>query len=131
MTRAGPSASRWAPVLADPPVSEPPAASSSAPLGDGWPPPELSPQRRPGISLVSLDDNVALYDDVGQLLILLNPSAAAVWDGCDGEGTLGELVGRLAETHGEDIALVGRDVRQTVRKLAELGLLVEPRASFP
>ena len=95
------------------------------------PGPELSPRRRPGVSLVSLDANVALYDDVGQVLILLNPSAAAVWDGCDGMGTLGELVGRLAEAHGEDIAVVGRDVRQTVRKLSELGLLVGAGGSPP
>jgi hypothetical protein len=73
---------------------------------------------------VALDDNLALYDDVGQLLILLNPSAAAVWEGCDG-GTLGELVGRLVDAHGEDRTVIGHDVRETVRKLAELGLLSE------
>lgn len=74
---------------------------------------------------MTLDDNVALYDDVGQILILLNPSAAAVWEGCDGAATLGELVDRLAEAHGEERGVVGRDVVQTVRKLAELGLLSE------
>jgi hypothetical protein len=84
------------------------------------------PRRRPGVSVVALDDNVALYDDVGQLLILLNPSAAAVWEGCDGS-TLGQLVGRLAAAHDEDRGLIGHDVRQTVRKLAELGLVAEVR----
>jgi coenzyme PQQ synthesis protein D (PqqD) len=99
-----------------------------ASLGEGWPTPESSPQRRPGVSAVALDDNVALYDDVDQVLILLNPSAAAVWDGCDGTCTLDELVGRLAEAHGEDRGVVGQDVGQTVRKLAELGLLSEAGA---
>ena len=40
--------------------------------------------RLDGAAAVELDDNVALYDDVGQLLILLNMSAAAVWERCDG-----------------------------------------------
>jgi hypothetical protein len=74
---------------------------------------------------VALDDNVALYDDVDQVLILLNPSAAAVWEGCDGTSTMVELVGRLAEAHGADRKVLGPDVEQTVRKLAELGLLAE------
>jgi hypothetical protein len=74
---------------------------------------------------VALDDNVALYDDVDQVLILLNPSAAAVWERCDGTSTMGELVGRLAEAHGADRSVLGPDVEQTVRKLAELGLLAE------
>ena len=34
------------------------------------------PVRRQGSTAVELDDNVALYDDVGQLLIMLNSSAA-------------------------------------------------------
>ncbi len=94
-----------------------------APPEPGWPEPGSTPRRRPGVSAVLLDDNVALYDDVVQVLILLNPSAAAVWEGCDGAGTLDQLVGRLAEAHGEDRGVIGHDVVQTVRKLAELGLL--------
>jgi hypothetical protein len=118
-------------VLADPPVSVPWAASVPAPAGEGRPGPEPSPCRRPGVSLVPLDDNVALYDDVGQVLILLNPGAAAVWDACDGVDTLDELVGRLARTHGEDIAVVEHDVRQTVCKLSELGLLADAGEPVP
>ncbi len=101
------------------------AELAAAPVDDGWPTPASSPRRRPGVSTVALDDNLALYDDVGQLLILLNPSAATVWNGCDGAGTLGDLVGRLADAHGEDRGVIGHDVRETVRKLASLGLLSE------
>jgi hypothetical protein len=89
------------------------------------------PRRRPGLSLVPLDDNVALYDDVGQVLILLNPGAAAVWDACDGCDTLGQLVDRLALTYCEEFAVVDHDVRQTVRKLSELGLLADAVEPVP
>ena len=75
-----------------------------------------------------LDDNVALYDEVGQLMILLNTSAAAVWELCDGGRTLDDIGHALAEAHGATgaaAAVIGDDVRLTVRKLAELGLVVD------
>jgi Coenzyme PQQ synthesis protein D (PqqD) len=83
------------------------------------------PTRRAGASTVALDDNVAVYDDVGQLLILLNTSAAAVWDHCDGTTTIDDMVRQLAAAHPADAAEIGEDVRQTVRKLVELGLVVD------
>jgi hypothetical protein len=83
------------------------------------------PARRKGAARVELDENVALYDEVGQLLILLNTSAAAVWERCDGARTLDGIVGELAGAHPADAAVIGDDVRQTVGKLAELGLLVD------
>lgn len=89
-----------------------------------WPGRQWMPVRRGGAS-VELDDNVALYDELGQLLILLNASAAAVWERCDGATTLDAMARELATAHGADAAVVAEDVRQTVGKLAELGLLVE------
>ena len=84
------------------------------------------PARRPGASAVALDDNLAIYDDVGQLLILLNSSAAAVWERCDGSTTVDEMVETLAAAHPDDAAVVGEDVRQTLRKLASWGWWTMP-----
>jgi hypothetical protein len=81
--------------------------------------------RREGAAAVELDDNVALYDDVGQLLIMLNSSAAVIWEGCDGRTTVDDMVRELTAAHPDDAALIGEDVRQTVRKLIELGLVVD------
>jgi hypothetical protein len=88
--------------------------------------------RREGAAAVELDDNVALYDEVGQLLIMLNSSAAAVWLCCDGTTTLDDMVHELAEAHRADGAAlhaIGEDVRLTVRKLAELGMVAEASPS--
>ena len=74
---------------------------------------------------MELDDNVALYDEVGQLLIMLNSSAAVIWECCDGATTVDDMVQGLSEAHRADASAIGEDVRLTVRKLAELGLLVE------
>jgi hypothetical protein len=83
------------------------------------------PVRREGAVAVELDDNVALYDDVGQLLIMLNSSAAAIWECCDGATTVDDMVRQLTAAHPDDAAVIGEDVRQTVRKLVELGLVVD------
>jgi hypothetical protein len=96
-----------------------PVMSADGPSG-----PSL-PTRRAGASTVALDDNVAVYDDVGQTLILLNTSAAAVWDHCDGATTLDDMVRALVVAHPDDAAEIGEDVRQTVRKLIDLGLVAD------
>jgi coenzyme PQQ synthesis protein D (PqqD) len=86
------------------------------------------PLRRGGSSAVELDDNVALYDEVGQFLILLNTSAATVWELCDGATTVDQIVRALTELHPEQAAEIADDVRRTVGKLTELGLVVEAEA---
>jgi len=88
-----------------------------------WPTADSRPVSRLGASTVELDDNVAVYDDVGQLLILLNSSAASVWALCDGSTTAEVMVETLAAAHPDHADVIGEDVRQTLRKLAELGLV--------
>lgn len=95
--------------------------------GPGWPAGGARPVRREGAAAVVLDDNVALYDDVGQLLIMLNSSAAAIWECCDGTITVDDMVRELSAAHPDDAAVIDEDVRQTVRKLVELGLVVDAR----
>jgi Coenzyme PQQ synthesis protein D (PqqD) len=91
----------------------------------GRPGPASRPLRREGAAAVELDDNMALYDDVGQLLIMLNSSASVIWECCDGTMTVDDMVRELTATHPDDAAVIGEDVRQTVRKLLELGLVVD------
>jgi hypothetical protein len=93
-----------------------------------WPQVGSLPCRRPGTKGVDLDDNLAVYDDVGQLLILLNAGAVAVWEGCDGSTTFGELVAELELRHSAEPGAIEEDARQTVRKLAELGLVEDAAA---
>jgi hypothetical protein len=88
-----------------------------------WPEADSVPVRREGASAVELDDNLAVYDDVGQLMILLNSSAGAVWNLCDGSTTVAAMIRELAETYPDQASVIGEDVRETLRKLAELGLV--------
>ena len=88
-----------------------------------WPEADSVPLRREGASAVELDDNLAVYDDVGQLMILLNSSAGEVWNLCDGSTTVAAMIRELAETYPDQASVIGDDVRETLRKLAELGLV--------
>jgi Coenzyme PQQ synthesis protein D (PqqD) len=95
-----------------------------------WPEADSVPVRREGASAVELDDNLAVYDDVGQLMILLNSSAGAVWNLCDGSTTVAAMVRELAETYPDEASVIGKDVRETLRKLAELGLVEQGREAL-
>ncbi len=109
-----------------------PARGEGLPMPAEWPDGASVPARREGASAVELDDNLALYDEVGQLLILLNASAAVVWELCDGATSIDDMVRALVEVHRDDPAadaeVIGEDVRLTVRKLADLGLVVDAGA---
>jgi hypothetical protein len=75
---------------------------------------------------MQLDDNVAIYDEVGQVLVMLNATASAVLDCCDGSTTFDAMVTQLAQLHSTSVDSIREDVRRTLRKLASLGLVSEP-----
>jgi hypothetical protein len=98
-----------------------------AELPPQWPASASKPLARPDLSAVPLDENVAIYDEVGQVLIMLNPSAAAVLDHCNGDTTFEMIVSALVAQHDVDVDTVREDVWRTLRKLASIGLVAEAR----
>jgi hypothetical protein len=83
------------------------------------------PLARADISTVPLDDNIAIYDEVGHVLVLLNSSAFAVLECCDGSTPFKNIVGTLAERYATDLEIVSEDVWRTLRKLASMGLVAD------
>lgn len=92
-----------------------------------WPHAGSLPMARADLSAVPLDDNVAIYDEVGRTLVMLNSSAAAVLERCDGATPFADMVAELAQEHGEDASGISEDVWRTVRKLASMGLVQDAR----
>jgi len=78
---------------------------------------------RPDTATVPLEESVALYDEVGHALIMLNASAAAVWGRCDGVSSFEEIVTNLAEAHAVSREAIRHDVWQTLHKLGSIGLI--------
>ncbi|TMM13763.1 MAG: PqqD family protein [Actinobacteria bacterium] len=64
-------------------------------------------------STVEVEDKTFVYDERLHTMMVLNPAAAAIWSGCDGE------------SHDSDVGVAGvrSDVVATVAKLVELGLV--------
>lgn len=74
-------------------------------------------------SSVQVDDKTFVYDERQHTMMVLNPPAAAIWSGCDGERTVELLAEDLSAAYGEDLTQVRSDVMATVAKLADLGLV--------
>jgi hypothetical protein len=52
-----------------------------------------------------------------------------VWNLCDGSSTVDEIVATLARTYPDDAEVIAVDVCETLRKLAEIGLVTEGPAA--
>jgi hypothetical protein len=88
-----------------------------------WPDSRSVPISSERVSAVELDESTGLYDEASHALAILNPTATAVWRRCDGEKTFDEIVEEIALEYGIGAHFVREDVEQTLRKLAELGLV--------
>lgn len=101
-----------------------PAASSiQSALASGW-----APRRREGLSERPLPDELVLYDPETDKAYLLNRSAAAIWDLCDGERSLPELAVELAGNAAPNEDLL-REVASAVARLCAEDLLEPPGPS--
>ena len=74
-------------------------------------------------SSVQVEDKTFVYDERLHTMMVLNPAAAAIWSGCDGETTVEHLAEELSAACHEDLGRVRSDVVATVAKLVELGLV--------
>jgi|SRR5436853_1400103 hypothetical protein len=81
-----------------------------------------SPHRRPDLIERELSDELVLYDPESDRAYLLNRSAAAIWDLCDGTRSLEEIARELSPGSPPSDALL-RDLASTMRYLGDEGLL--------
>ncbi len=79
------------------------------------------------VKAVPVDDNVAIYDEVGHVLLMLNASASAVLEMCAGTITADEIVDRLSMSYAVAKSELRSDVWLTLLKLATLGLIRDTR----
>jgi hypothetical protein len=74
-------------------------------------------------SSVQVEDKTFVYDERLHTMMVLNPAAAAIWSGCDGETSVEHLAEQLSAAYAEGLEQVRSDVMATVAKLADLGVL--------
>lgn len=85
---------------------------------------ESRPQRYEGIQVQDLGDETMLYDTRSENVHILNSTARAIWNLCDGVRTVGDiqdaLTGQYADT---DPAQVVKDVQGTIDDFAKKKLV--------
>ena len=81
------------------------------------------PLRRPGVWFRQAGDENAVYDPLTESLHLLNDTALAIWELCDGETKPAEMVKAICdlfETFPEDVT---QDVHQILLEFENAGII--------
>ena len=81
---------------------------------------EWVPKRRSDLNYRTIDgETVILNREEGQLH-QLNPTASFIWDCCDGNSNIAEIVDRLAGAYEVDPSTARKDVEEVLSKLRKL-----------
>lgn len=81
------------------------------------------PRRRGDVWLRARGSENAVFDPVTGHLHLLNETARAIWELCDGETTPDEMVRAICELSGLPDEVVEEDVHRALSEFESLGLL--------
>ena len=85
--------------------------------------PGARPRQRDGVRLERRDGKPVLSDPARSLTLVLNESALALWELCDGETTLDEMSAAICEAAAIPEGQADADVQNTLEKLDSAGLL--------
>ena len=87
------------------------------------------PRRRTGVTRVEAGGVQFLRDGRGHDLCAVNETASALWDLCDGETSVEEMVDAVVQVCAVDAEQARRDIAAAVRHLVAVGALewVGPR----
>jgi hypothetical protein len=81
------------------------------------------PARRPGVWLRRAGQEVALFDQHRKAVHLVNDSAAAIWDLCDGSTEPDEMIEAICTISGMPREIVVDDVERILGEFEEAGLI--------
>ncbi len=87
------------------------------------------PRFREDIVMRQVDDDLILYDPVNDRVVLLNPSAVAVLELCDGSRSAGQIAEEIVEAIGVEIELARTNVETALHEFRTSGILHGPDAS--
>lgn len=77
------------------------------------------PKQNPQFRLEQMDDEHLLYSPLHTKTIYLNFSAALVWDLCDGENTVDQIVEVLEQSFPESKQQIRTDVMHSIDELVK------------
>lgn len=81
------------------------------------------PSPRQGVILRRMEGENVLWDRESQAMHVLNPTAARIWEWCDGETTREEIIDKMCDRFAATRERVAEDVGKTLASFQELGLM--------
>jgi PqqD family protein of HPr-rel-A system len=90
--------------------------------------PAQKPKVRSDLTVVELEGEAVIYDDLVRQVHYLNRTATIVLNLCDGSSTVRELAGDIADAFSLQPGEVESQVRTLIRSFREAGFLDEPPA---
>jgi hypothetical protein len=95
--------------------------SGSTPSGN--PEPTGYPRRRPGVYVEHVGPGHALVDGATGDTHIVNDSALALWELCDGQTALAEMVDAVCELFSASREQVEADLQRTLAEFGRVGVL--------
>lgn len=89
--------------------------------------PLLRPKRSADVLLTNLDDETLLYHPQWMTAFALNSTAYSIWQLCDGERTIAQIVELLQEAYPDAAATMPAEVAASVRALSNHRVVKLPR----
>jgi hypothetical protein len=90
---------------------------------DKNPPDERRPKRREDLNYRTIDGETLILNRQDGRLHQLNPTASFIWDCCDGNSNLADIVDRLAGAYEVDPNTARKDVEEVISNLRSSNLL--------
>jgi PqqD family protein of HPr-rel-A system len=82
------------------------------------------PARREDVELYGRPDGAALYDPISQMVHVVNHTALAIWQLCDGATDPEEMVDAVCVLSGLPREVAAEDIENTLTELDLVGLIV-------
>lgn len=83
----------------------------------------IRPSQSDNLKIYNLWDELVIYVPDQEKAISLNPTARAIWDLCDGQQTLAEIVQTLGNQFSASEVDLLADIQATVGQFHKLGLV--------
>lgn len=72
------------------------------------------PNRNPGFQLEQMNEEILLFNPETTRVVYLNETAALIWQLCDGQRNIAEIVSVLRGAYPEEADNIQKDVEQTL-----------------
>src|SRR5262245_39573191 len=86
------------------------------------------PQQRHDVLHTTLDDEILIYGQDRMIAFALNQTAAVIWQLCDGERTVADIITMLQEAYPDQAATMPHEVDECLLDLLSHGVIRLPRA---